>query len=247
VADTRPLTPPLVVFQRRGLHRLIPSRFSERGSVLAELADDEEMLLDMMLLDGATNDRIQGEANGIAGITPHELVYGIPNAHIVRAAYLHASPFGSRFNDASRGAWYAAVKLETSLAEVIWHRTRHLAEIIVPDLPGQQPDSEMSEYDDWQADFHAVEPDDAYADCLMPDPVPACYAASQALARRLLVDRSNGILYPSVRHSGGTCLVCFRPPLVYNPRRATRYSIELKLVRGEYRSKVRRMELDDAD
>jgi RES domain-containing protein len=213
--------------------------------VLADVADDEAMLVDITLLDGATNDRIQGEHHGLSGITPYELVYGIPNAHIVRAAYLHPNPFGSRFNDATRGAWYAAIKLETSLAEVIWHRSAHLAEIVVPELPEQRPDVELSEYDDWQADFntafHSLEPVEAYAECLEPDPVPQCYATPQALARRLLQERSNGIIYPSVRHAGGTCLVCFRPALVFNPRRTGRYQIELEWARGAYRSGIRRV------
>ncbi len=246
VADTKiAVTPPLQPFRRRGLHRLIPSKFSESGTVLADVADDEAMLVDITLLDGATNDRIQGEHHGLSGITPYELVYGIPNAHIVRAAYLHPNPFGSRFNDATRGAWYAAIKLETSLAEVIWHRSAHLAEIVVPELPEQRPDVELSEYDDWQADFntafHSLEPVEAYAECLEPDPVPQCYATPQALARRLLQERSNGIIYPSVRHAGGTCLVCFRPALVFNPRRTGRYQIELEWARGAYRSGIRRV------
>lgn len=237
--------PPLQAFRRRGLHRLIPSKFSEGGSVLAEVADDEAMLADIMLLDGATNDRVQGEHHGLSGITPFELVYGIPNAHIVRAAYLHPNPFGSRFNDATRGAWYAAIKLETSLAEVIWHRAAHLGEMIVPELPDRRPDAELSEYDDWQADFHTgfhtLQPPENYEDCLQPTPVPECYAPPQSLARRLLKERSNGIVYPSVRHPEGTCIVCFRPALVFHPRRAGRYQIELKLMRSEYRSGVRRM------
>jgi hypothetical protein len=28
----------------------------------------------------------------------------------------------------------------------------------------------------------------------------------------------SGLLYPSVRHRGGTCLACFRPALVVNVR-----------------------------
>ena len=167
---------------------------------------------------------------------------------IVRAAYLHPNPFGSRFNDATRGAWYAAIKLETSLAEVIWHRAEHLAEIVVPGLEYERPDVELSEYDDWQADFntgfHTLEPADTYEDCLQPVPVPECYAIPQSLARRLLQERSNGIVYPSVRHPGGICVVCFRPALVFNPRRAGRYQIELRLKPGEYRSKVQRVSAD---
>ena|ERR1035441_10293575 len=44
--------------------------------------------------------------------------------------------------------------------------------------------------------------------------IPECYRDSQQLAANLLMLGSNGIVYPSVRLSGGTCVVCFRPALI---------------------------------
>jgi len=241
------VTPPLQDFNLDRMHRLIPSRFSGGESVLTEIAGDDAMLADLMLLDGATNDRLQGEQHGLSGISSYELVYGIPHAQIIRAAFLHAGPFGSRFNDATRGAWYAAVMLETSLAEVTYHKARNLADIVVPQLPHQQPDEERSQYDDWLADFHAdfhiLDPAEEYAEYLLAEPVPSCYASSQHLARQLIEQQSNGIVYPSVRHSNGRCLVCFRPPLVYGPRMDARYEIRLKLAGTVYESEVRQIAL----
>ena len=46
---------------------------------------------------------------------------------------------------------------------------------------------------------------------------------SQQLAEQLLDAGSLGIVYPSVRHEGGTCIACFRPPLVSNVRRDATY------------------------
>jgi hypothetical protein len=48
-------------------------------------------------------------------------------------------------------------------------------------------------------------------------------ATSQALAAALLDEGALGVIYPSVRHEGGTCLSCFRPALVANVRRANTY------------------------
>jgi RES domain-containing protein len=234
---------PLQALHREGMHRLIPSRYSNSGTVLEDIADKGAMLADIMLLDGATNDRIQGEQYGLSGITQFELVYGIPNAHIIRAAFLHTNQFGSRFNDETRGAWYAAAELETSIAEVAYHNARRLAEIVVPELPQKMPDEETSEYDDWLADFHAafhtLESVEAYADCLEPEPVPQCYRASQLLAKQLLEQGSNGLIYPSVRRANGMCVVCFRPALVYGPRQAGRYQIQFRLVGEVYETTVR--------
>jgi hypothetical protein len=230
------------------MHRLIPSRYSDSGTVLSDLADDDEMLEKLIRLDGSTNDRVQGEQSGLVGISTYELVYGIPNAHIIRAAYLHPSPTGSRFNDSTRGAWYAAGKLETSLDEVGYHKAKHLAEIVVPESVDGVPPSESSTYDDWladfHADFHALEPATDYADCLAAEPVPECYAESQKLAVRLLKAQSNGISYPSVRRKGGRCLACFRPALVYQPRRDKRYEISFRWERRRYKREVHEVPIE---
>lgn len=233
------MTPPVRDFSQKGMHRLIPSRYSETETVLEEVVADAAMLADAARLDAATNERIQGELYGLSGISHFELVYGIPNAQIIRAAFLHPGPFGSRFNDTTRGAWYAAKKVETSIAEVAYHKSKRLSEIVVPGLPQERPNEDVSTYDDWQADFHSpfhvLEPAEKYGHCLQPEPVPQCYMPSQLLARQLLTQQSNGILYPSVRHQGGACLVCFRPPLVYQPRRAERYEVRLRIAKEGYK------------
>ena len=241
------MTPPVRQVDRDGMHRLIPSRYSDGGTVLDELAEDDDMLEKIIRLDGATNDRIQGEQFGLPGISTYELVYGVPNAQIVRAAYLHTGPYGARFNGTTRGAWYAGDKLETSLAEVSYHKAIRLAEIVVPETASGVPEGESSTYDDWLADFHgefhSLEPAADYADCLQPEPVPECYAEPQKLAARLLKAQSNGILYPSVRKKGGKCLVCFRPALVYRPRRASRYLISFRWDRNRYQREVHEVPL----
>jgi hypothetical protein len=211
--------------------------------VLAGIADTEQMLEDIVLLDGATNDRIQGERQGLMGISTYELVYGIPNAHIVNAAFTHTNEAGSRFNDQTRGAWYAADEIETSIAEVTYHKARRLAEIIVPELAGGRPDEDVSSYDDWLADFHSdfhvLEPALKFRDCLRPEPVPRCYTASQQMARRLLDMQSNGLVYRGVRRKGSRCLVCFRPALVYHPRRGARLEIRFQATTAGYEHDVR--------
>jgi RES domain-containing protein len=212
--------------------------------VLADITDSVKMLDDIVMLDGETNDRIQGEQQGLSGISTYELVYGIPNAHVVNAAFTHTRDTGSRFNDHTRGAWYAASELETSLAEVAFHKARRLREIVVPDVPDNRPDRETSTFDDWLADFeavfHVLAPAKTFAKYLEPEPIPQCYAASQQLARELISEQSNGLVYPSVRRKGARCLVCFRPALVYNPRLGERVEIEFVATKTGYRHQVRR-------
>lgn len=239
------MTPPVHRIDHNGMHRLIPSRFSDGGTVLKDIADDDAMLEQLIRLDGATNDRIQGEQSGLVGISTYELIYGIPNAHIVRAAFLHTSETGSRFNDGTRGAWYAADTVQTSLDEVSYHKTRRLSEMVVPDAPDKVPEKDSSTYDDWLADFHAdfhtLDPAEDYADCLAAEPVPECYVEPQRHARLLIQQKSNGIVYPSVRRKGAKCLVCFRPALVYQPRRHRRYEITFTWERHRYKRTVKQV------
>lgn len=60
-------SPPTAKFDLEAFHRLIPSRFSGNGTVLADLADSDKMLGDLVLFEGATNDRILGERKGESG------------------------------------------------------------------------------------------------------------------------------------------------------------------------------------
>lgn len=204
------MTPKISPLRQDDTHRLIPSRHTDE-SVLNRLAEDEKELQDLFELDGATNDRLLGEANLLPGISVHELLFGVACAHIVNAAFTHAHPAGSRFNGPDRGAWYAAFELETAEAEVAFHKTQELIEI-----NWQEPETFMfHDYlADFRADFHDIRGDGRYADCLDPN----SYRNSQKLAKELLASGSAGIIYPSVRRSNGTCLACFRPALVTNVR-----------------------------
>ena len=198
--------------------RLIPSRFADvEDSVLAPLAENDQVLRDLFDLDNATNERLRAESGLLPGIGVDELVFGLPNFRIINAAYTYARPEGSRFNDGERGAWYCAFAPETALAEVIFHKTVEYVEI------NRFDDSVtyQSLLADFNAGFHDVRGLDAYLSCLDPD----SYIASQALAAELLEAGSMGIIYPSVRHPGGTNLACFRPALVGNVRKAQTYRL----------------------
>jgi hypothetical protein len=204
---------------RDDTHRLIPSRYSDRDdSVLTRLTDDLDDLNALFELEGATNDRLLGEAGLLPGISVRELVFGISYSHIVNAAFTHANPLGDRFNGPERGAWYAAFFRETSEREVAYHKQQELKEI-------KWQEKETLSYIDFLAnfrgEFHDIRADARFDRCL--DTVS--YKASQHLAMQLLEAGSAGIVYPSVRHKGGTCIACFRPALVNNVRKGGSISV----------------------
>lgn len=210
----------LADFDQPGTHRLIPTIYATT-SVLDTLPLPAEVISDLSELDAATNERKIGERGGNPAISPGELLYGVPEAHIVNAAFTHAGPHGGRFNDSRRGAWYAGLDIKTAIHEVAFHKRRFLRD-------GRISEHLTFDYADFLADFsgqfHFLD-DSEREQCLQADPIPQCYGSSQALANLLLYSASNGIVYPSVRHHGGTCIACFRPALVFHPRRGKLYSI----------------------
>jgi RES domain-containing protein len=223
----------------RGTHRLIPSKWSAEGTVLAELAGNGVELRDLIELDGATNARLLGEEGLLPGIGVHELLFGVAYSEIVNAAFTHAAPRGGRFNSSLRGAWYAGLERETSIAEVAFHKLEQLREV-------DWPHEEISTCDDYRADFAAAFHDlrggsTRFARFLKPGPIPECYQPSQQLAAGLLAQGSNGVVYPSVRRAGGTCVACFRPALVYRVRRDARFEFRLHARHEFTASRVRRV------
>jgi RES domain-containing protein len=198
--------------------RLIPSRFVDKeDSVLTALADNDDELRDLFELDNATNARLLAEHGGAPGITIEELVFYVPNYRSINAAFTYARPEGSRFNTGERGAWYCAFDADTSLAEVIFHKTVEYAEIDRFD----DTVSYQAMLADFSAQFHDIRGQAEFADCLDPQ----SYVISQRLATRLLAAESTGVIYPSVRRDGGTNLACFRPALVGNVRKGPAYRL----------------------
>jgi RES domain-containing protein len=217
------VTPRISTIHQDDTHRLVPSRHDDE-SVLKRLSESPDQLEELFELDGATNDRLLGEANLLSGISVHELLFGVAHAHIVNAAFCHAHPAGGRFNSPERGAWYAAFEAETARAEVAFHRAQELREI-----DWREP--ETFAFDDYRADFrsdfHDIRRDAKHAECLDP----TSYAASQRLASGLLAAGSGGLVYPSVRRAKGTCLACFRPALVTNVRQSATVTMRFREAR----------------
>jgi hypothetical protein len=207
------LTPPTRKLHLIGACRLVPSLYPSRG-VLDTIAAPSDLAA-ILELETWSNDRVSTELGVLHRVPKEEWVAGRPMASVIMAAFCHPRPTGGRFNSPERGAWYAANSLDAAHAEVVYHRTLELSEIGVFETRVQ-----MRLY---RADFHAVFHDvRAHLPANAPYHDPASYTASQALARRLLADGSNGVIYRSVRHRPQTgeshCLACFRPAQVANVR-----------------------------
>ena len=180
-----------------------------RDAVLKTLADTAAELEELAEIEGATSTRLNAEEHGTDGIAARELIFGVPHAAFINASFAYAKPRElNRFNGPGRGAWYAALDTATSLAEVSFHMTEFLARTGT-----------------WQATVEYSEMFASlagrYVDLRGRPKHPALshdkasgYAAGNALADNVRSLGLNGIIYPSVRHAGGTCIVALWPHAV---------------------------------
>jgi hypothetical protein len=188
--------------------RLVPTA-RLREAVLLQLVDKDD-LDELAELEGATSARLVGQNGGISGLNPSEFVYGVPHAAFINASFAYAKPREmNRFNGPIRGAWYAALHVETALREVIFHMREFLA--AAGDFRTVVDYAEM--FASFAGEFLDLRELKPRPSCLDPDRAIG-YPAGNALADSARAQGLNGIVYPAVRHEGGTCLVALWPHAV---------------------------------
>lgn len=179
-----------------------------RDSVLLDLVDESELEA-LSEIEGATSNRRIAQARGAGEVLQYELVYGVPHAHFINASFAYSKPREpNRFNGADRGAWYAGFDVETSLAEVKFHLTEFLA--AAGDFNATVEYAEM--FASFAGEFVDLRAHPTH-ESLNPEKAVG-YPAGNALAEAARVRGLNGIIYPSVRNPGGTCLVALFPHAV---------------------------------
>lgn len=176
---------------------------------MAPLVDNDDELALLAEIEGATSGRLIAEERGIGTLAAAELVHGVPHARFINASFSYAKPRQpNRFNPAERGAWYAALHIETCIAEVGHHLTAALADA---------GDFNASvEYGEMHASMSGVFVDLRLRpehESLNPDPRIG-YPAGNTVATMSRGAGHNGIIYPSVRHAEGTCLAALWPNVV---------------------------------
>ncbi|WP_457311870.1 RES family NAD+ phosphorylase [Sphingomonas sp. UYAg733] len=163
----------------------------------------------MAEIEGATSSRRVAEERGTGGLPADELVHGVPHARFINASFAYAKPRESnRYNGTDRGAWYAALVVETCVEEVGHHLTKALAD--TGDFNAVVDYAEM--YASMAGEFVDLRNARDHAS-LNPDPAMG-YPPGNALAASTRGAGLNGIIYPSVRHAGGTCIVALWPHAV---------------------------------
>ena len=165
----------------------------------------------MIALEQLTNPRVRDEVGEISLVPAAQRVTG-PGASYVMASFTHINLKGSRFSDGSFGVYYAASALETAIAETVFH-----FEVFARDSndPPRMEDMRVL-LGTASGDFEDI--------ALLPDAErlavldPLSYGASQPYGRSLREAGALGVVYPSVRHTGGECIGAFWPRAVGIPR-----------------------------
>jgi hypothetical protein len=180
-----------------------------RDPVLRKLVEESDLAA-LEQIEGATSGGLRAQAIGAERLDRRELVYGVAHAHFINAAFAYFMPRSlNRFSGPGRGAWYAALARDTCVAEVAFHMERELANIA--DFNATVDYAEL--YASFIGDFVDLREAKPRPDFLDPDPDKS-YAAGNAFADAVRAAGHYGIVYPSARHSGGTCLVALVPHAV---------------------------------
>jgi hypothetical protein len=178
-----------------------------RPPVLERLVGAEDAAA-LAEIEGATSQRLLAQARGGEGISHDEFVHGIPYAAFVNAAFAYWKPREpNRFN-ATRGAWYAALDVETCMREVAWHMADFLGKS--GQYKGVVEYAEM--FASMAGEFVDLRQAPAHP-CLDPNPALG-YPLGNAIADAARARGLNGLIYPSVRRSGGTCIAALFPHAV---------------------------------
>lgn len=202
-----PDPPPVRLALARTVRLVATARL--RDPVLLGLVGAEQ-LADLAEIEAATSGRLAAERRGGPDLAARELVFGMAQATFINAAFAYWRPRElNRFNGPGRGAWYAALARPTAVAEVAFHLTRELARVGEYHATVDYAELFAGFAGDF-ADLRGMAPPPA---CLDPDPALG-YPLGNAYADRVRAAGWNGIVYPSVRDAGGTCLVALIPHAV---------------------------------
>lgn len=197
-------------------HRLIAARYPTVG-VFDDLSDDPEERRIAFLLEAATGPGVRQAADRLARLSPDEILGG-PSASLVMSAFLYTDERGGRFHDHRLGAWYAALEVDTAIAETVFHHERRLRSSEAG-FPNRIQIRELrADLVRELVDLRGLRTDRAD----LYDPDPDRYAVSQAFAAALrwpavTAPRTDGLVYDSVRRAGGQNVCLFWPSVVPRP------------------------------
>ena len=193
----------------RRTYRLIRSIYPPMD-LFEDIADPADRQL-IAHAEAKTNPRVRDEIGAIHLVPRARRVSGHGASWAIMAPFCHVSrDRPSRFSDGSYGVYYAGDRFEVALAETVFHFERFMA--ATDEEPATADYLELIGRID--ADLHDLRDKAAFESALDADD----YTPAQSRARELHRNHaSNGIVYPSVRYTGGEAVSAFWPDVAGIP------------------------------
>ena len=155
------------------------------------------------------NPRVRDQVGDLSLIPVHRRLSG-PTASLAMAAFTHTSTDRpNRFSDGSFGVWYCGDRWQVAVAETVFHFEEFMR---ATDEPAGDADF-RGLVATISGDFQDIRSDPAYTDCHDPN----SWDAGQKLGRQIHSVEGDGVIYNSVRWSGGSAAAIFWPNLVSIP------------------------------
>ncbi|MDN5872471.1 MAG: RES family NAD+ phosphorylase [Nitrococcus sp.] len=198
--------PPLAAVP--GRHYRIVSSMHPPVALFEGLVAPERMA-EVFELEAITNDRLREPVGRLHLVRPEDRL-SAPGASPVMSAFTQVSVHRpSRFSDGTYGVHYVGRSLETAISETRHHRERFMA--ATAEAPGEL---DLQVYVGEVArplhDLRGAGFEDLHT--------AHDWRAGQRCGWRLRAKGSWGVVYRSVRHTGGECIGALRPPAVTIPR-----------------------------
>jgi hypothetical protein len=186
--------------------RIIVSEFAGEN-LLDRITDDTKDADALRELADVTNTAIIGVVNAFGAMRPEDRYHGERPGLVMASFCFPASP--SRFTDGTAGVLYVAQTEQTAIAETVYHQVQFLRA-----SQSAPTDIEMTVL---AIDFAATLVD-LRSGCPCPQGIyhRTDYNVPQKFGAIMRACSAEGLVYDSVRDSGGECCVLFRPAVVQN-------------------------------
>lgn len=196
-------------------YRLVPSKYPT-VSLFDDVADQDEFD-SLYAIQALTNPRLRQELGNLNLVPANERPYGIRGCNYAMGPFVHINPAGSRFSRGDFGIFYAAINVQTAIAETRYHQQRYFAGVT-----GLKYDRLTMRC--LKAQFRADLVDITGNDYRGSDWYhPQDYSSAQQLGAELKTAKSAGLVYDSVRNPGNDCYGLFSPKLIIDVIQTAHY------------------------
>jgi RES domain-containing protein len=198
--------PPISTVKWKETYRLVNSCYPpcDIWEDIISQSDDWQIAFE---LEAMSNPRVRQEIGDISIIPKDKMITG-KNSWWVISAFTHTK--AGRFNNDHFGAYYAANNFLTALKEKAYGLTKQFMEATNEPIADITCRVFLGKID---SKLHDIRDVDSWKNCYTEND----YTHSQELATILRGIESNGIVYKSVRDSGGECIAAFWPDIVSIP------------------------------